>query len=116
MFWQECKEVGAFLSMSDWLTAMAALQSGFASDHLCLLADTIVLAESITKLLRFHLIYHVTLNSRDTTIWFILQAAESQSEKILNTMQDYMDTALHRKSIKCIWHFAGCLMQLLKNI
>lgn len=62
MFWQECKEVGAFLSMSDWLTAMAALQSGSASDHLCLLADTIVLAESITKLLRFHLIYHVTLN------------------------------------------------------
>lgn len=89
MFWQECKEVvvGAFLSMSDWLSAKAALQRGSASDHLCqsvhLFADTIALAESITKLLRFPLICYLTLDSRDDNlIYFASSWITENSQKV----------------------------------
>lgn len=76
MFWGGWKERGeerggkrASFSTSDWLTAMAASQSGSTSDHLCpsvpLSADPLLLAESIAELLRFPLIYCVPLDSRD---------------------------------------------------
>lgn len=60
--------------MSDWLTATAALHSGSASEppyqSIHPFADSVALAESITHFLRFPLIYHVTLDSRDNNLTY----------------------------------------------